>query len=749
MTVRPVLPAGSRPPARTSPTSLVTRWLREDARSDIPASLVVFLVAVPLSLGIAVASGAPAAAGIIAAIIGGIVAGILGGAPLQVSGPAAGLVVVVAETIGELGWAMMCVVTVLAGLVQIALGALRVGRLALSISPTVVRGMLAGIGISIMLAQLNVSLGSSSGPTAWANLTALPGSIAAVDLASVVCSAGVLAVLVLWPTLPRSVQVLPAPLAAVGILTVVAFVAFPQTARVDLGGSLLGHVGLPELGADVPVLGLVGAVLTVSLIASVESLLSAVAVDKMHGGPRARLNRELLGQGAANSLSGLLGGLPVTGVIVRSATNVTAGARTRASAVLHGVWVALFALVLVSVVEQIPIAALAGLLVYMGVKLVKPSEMREARGRRELWIYVLTVVTVLALNLIEGVMIGFVAAVVVVLVRAISTTVTVTRSGSAPDGRDFWLVEARGTMSFLSMPRVVGALAKVPPGAAVEVDLLVDYLDPAIDEQIAMWRDRYVADGGRVELQRSGIGAYPTAAGARSAPATLRPWLPWAMWQPEHDDDGPRHQQRLAGGIREFHRRTSPTLRPAFDELADGQSPDAFFLSCVDSRVVPNLLTSSGPGDLFTVRTMGNVIPSGDDVSVSAALEYAVDHLGVPTLVVCGHSGCGAMAAALGEERSGDVGRWLHHVDPVLAAWRGLHPVGEAARERGDSEVDQLAQVNVAVAVERLRAMVADRPEPPEVVGLYFRIDQGQLWLVREDGAVPLGDAERERLVSG
>ena len=186
--------------------------------------------------------------------------------------------------------------------------------------------------------------------------------------------------------------------------------------RVDLPGGLLDAIAFPLLPQG-DWAALAGGMLTVALIASVESLLSAVAVDRMHTGPRTKVDRELLGQGAANTMSGMLGGLPVTGVIVRSSANVAAGARTRLSAVLHGVWIAVFALLLAGLVEMIPLAALAGLLVVVGAKLVDRADIRAARDHGELIVYVGTVVGVLALNLLEGVGIGLALAGLLVLRR--------------------------------------------------------------------------------------------------------------------------------------------------------------------------------------------------------------------------------------------------------------------------------------------------------------------------------------------
>lgn len=741
----------STPSPTGEPARGLVDWARRNARFDLPASLVVFLVAVPLSLGIAVASEAPVAAGLVAAVVGGIVAGLVGGAPLQVSGPAAGLTVVVAETVAEFGWAATCAITVAAGLLQILLGVTRLGRYALAISPTVVHAMLAAIGISIALGQLNVALGSSSQPSAVGNLRQLGESLTSPNLQALVAAVAVVAILVAWPRLPARVKRIPGPLVAVVVVTVLAALALPAAPRVELGGSLLDQIGVLELPDGAP-LAVIGAILTVTLIASIESLLSAVAVDKLHGGPRARLDRELVGQGAANSLSGLLGGLPITGVIVRSSTNVAAGAKTRASAVLHGVWVLVFSLLLVAVVEQIPLAALAGLLIVMGTQLVKAPDLRTAKAHGELWIYLVTVAGVLALNLVEGVLIGLGCALALVLVRMARVRVEVRHAGAAADGRELWIVDVRGSLSFLASPLLVRRLAEIPDGQVVEIDLLVDYLDPAGHEQLEDWRGRYLDAGGTVVLEHAGPHEPGDDGGDRAvkaSPLSQRAWLPWSTWQNGQRDLGPdgTTAHPLAVGVREFHRRTTQTLRPVFEGLRDGQSPETVFLGCVDSRLVPNVLTSSGPGDLLTIRTMGNLVPAPEDLadaSVAAPVLYGVDEVGIRTVVVCGHSGCGAMTAALGgEPLDGPVGAWMRHADASVTAWRSGHPVGRSAAEAGWNEVDQLGQVNVSVALDRVRALLGpDRVAAVNLVGLFFRIDDGTVHVLRDHRFVSLTDGE-------
>jgi carbonic anhydrase len=464
-------------------------------RADLAASVVVFLVAVPLSLGIAVASGAPILTGLIAAIVGGVVAGLLGGSALQVSGPAAGLTVVVAELVINFGWPATCAITAAAGLVQVVLGLSRLGRFAQAIPPAVVHGMLAGIGGTIALAQLHVVLGGRPGTSAVSNLAELPRQLAEAHGSAVGIGLLTVVLVLVWPRLPGPLRAVPGPLVAVALATGLNATLGPafEAPRVELPGGLLSAVALPVLPAG-PWAGVAVGVLTVALIASVESLLSAVAVDRMHHGPRTDVNRELLGQGAANTLTGLVGGLPVTGVIVRSSTNVRAGARTRAAAVLHAVWIAVFTLALVWVVRMIPLATLAGLLVVVGVRLVKLSDLRAAARHRELALYLVTAVAVMALNLLEGVAIGLALAALMVLRRAVRARVRHHGPGSGDEHR----ITVEGAATFLCVPALSRVLAKVPDGAPARVDLAAHYIDHAAHEHLDAWARRQRATGASV-----------------------------------------------------------------------------------------------------------------------------------------------------------------------------------------------------------------------------------------------------------
>lgn len=463
-------------------------------RRDLPASLVVFLVAVPLSLGIALASGAPIIAGLIGAVAGGILTGLLAGSPLQVSGPAAGLTVVVAGLVQQFGWQTMCLITACAGAVQLILGFLKVARGTLVIAPAVVHGMLAGIGISIALAQIHVVFGGSPASSPIANVLAFPKQLAGMNPAAAGLGFLTIAILVGWKRLPgAALKAVPAPLVAVLLATVTSVLFKLDVARVDLPDKFeLTRLQLPAGWGAFAV-----AVLTVAVIASIESLLCAVATDKLHSGVRSNLDKELTAQGAGNLVSGLLGGLPITGVIVRSSANIMAGAASRWSAILHGVWVLLFALFLGSLIETIPLAVLAGLLVHVGVSLVNLHHIRDLTTHNEHYIYFATVLGVTCVNLLAGVGIGVALSVFFAIRRLSVTEVKIEQRGGK------WHVVIEGTMTFACVPRVNAELSKIPPGVSVDVDLAVDFIDHAAFESLHGWRQNHERTGGRVDIDET------------------------------------------------------------------------------------------------------------------------------------------------------------------------------------------------------------------------------------------------------
>lgn len=743
-------------------------------KHDVPASVVVFLVAVPLSLGIALASGAPVFSGLISAVIGGILCAVLGGSQRLVAGPAAGMVVIVAGLIQTFDFRIVCAITVLAGLLQILFGLSGVARWALGISPAVVHGMLAGIGVTIVLGQVHVLLGESAKSSPIENVQALPADIVSEHPWETLVGALTLAIMFLWPRLPRQVRAVPAALVAVVVATALAtFLDLPVT-RVEVPGDVLSQIGfaprLPESDMGAFVIGVIG----IALIASVENLLSAVAVDKMHDGPRSNLSRELIGQGTANAACGALGGLPVTGVIVRSSTNVQAGARSRWSAALHGVWILLFTVFLGDVISLVPMAALAGLLIHVGIKLVNIAHIRVAARHGDLAVYIGTIAGVVLLDLMKGVGIGLAIALVLMLRRALWTGVHVEQ------GDDGNHVVIEGALTFLSVPRLNQVLHQLPAGQVVHVDLIADYLDHSAFETLEDWRETYERLGGTVVVNEMG---HQWLDSSRRGEPTLRrkdatgsvpPFLAsWEQWQHDngHDDiaasavDSIRPADEpapinlaLQRGVDTYHRHTAPTLKRTMTSLAAGQQPRTLMITCADSRIVPNVITTSGPGDLFVVRNVGNLVPSYErasegtkDVAIGAALEYAVEVLGIEDIVVCGHTACGAMAAAADGAPDGMpmLDAWLEHdaaalLDLAEEPLPLLYPEPTGLSLTGP---DRLSVHNVARQVAHIKSYpfvtqaIAD--SRLKVAGMLFVVPTGRMFLVgdQESTMRPVGEA--------
>lgn len=732
---------------------------------------------------------------------------------------------VTADLIHRYGWRTTCAVTVLAGLAQLALGCVRVARTALAVSPAIVHGMLAGIGVTIAVAQLHIVLGGTPQSSVLANLRALPAQLADLHPADVAMSVLTLALLLLWPRVPgrlgHLMRKIPAALVAVAGATLTASLTGLSLAKVDLPSwSSHALAGLPEG----PVLGIAAAVLTTTLVCSVQSLLGAVAVDKLVAGQpglsarvgRSDLNRELLGQGAANIVSGALGGLPVAGVAVRSSANVQAGAVSRNSTMLHGVLVVVAALLMVPVLELIPLASLAALVMAVGIQMVSLHHIRTVTRHREVLVYAVTTLGVVFLGVLEGVLLGVTVAVAVALNRLAHTRIT------HDEKEGVHHVHVRGQLTFLAVPRLSRTLHLVPQGAHAVVELDGSFMDHAAYESLQDWQNAHTARGGSAELTgrrtgvrvtepgRTGSDATPadTATGATSEARTgtptastastacrCHPWTPWRNHQCEPPRSAPLNDpttestdrpapgtsapgtatpsgtgtdarpgagkdtgtgpggHQLARGISAFQRNTAPLVRGELARLArEGQRPSQLFLTCADSRLVTSMITSSGPGDLFVVRNVGNLVPppgeeSGDD-SVAAAIEYAVDVLRVRSITVCGHSGCGAMQALLNSEPGGaqtPLKRWLRHGLPSLErmADDGRPWARLTGRAPADA-VEQLCLTNVVQQLEHLRGHEsvarALREGALELHGMYFHVGEAQAYLLTEEDGDELFD---------
>jgi MFS superfamily sulfate permease-like transporter len=462
-------------------------------KRDLPASIVVFLVALPLCLGVALASGAPIVSGLVAGIIGGLVVAPLSGSPLMVSGPAAGLTTVVALAIGKLGgFEPFLVAVIIAGLLQLGFGAFKFGFIASYFPSPVIKGMLAAIGLILILKQVPHALGYDADPEgdfAFRQLdhettfSAFGEVLGRVEPAAALISLLGLGLLLLWerPAL-KALRLLPGPLVAVAVGLAINFVLSQVAPSLALTGDhlvrlpgdgtprgLFAELARPQWSAIMqPAVWTVG--VTIALVASLETLLSLEATDKLDPWKRkSPADRELLAQGAGNLLSGLSRGTPLTGVIVRSAANIESGAQTRLSAILHSVQLLLAVLLTPWLLNRIPLAALAAVLLHVGWKLAHPLHLVRAWqiGRDQFVPFFVTIGAIMVTDLLVGVMCGLLTATFFILrEHADAPGLTVV----SPPGAVLPRYSLGQQATFLSRVRIAKTLESLQPHSRVEID---------------------------------------------------------------------------------------------------------------------------------------------------------------------------------------------------------------------------------------------------------------------------------------
>lgn len=491
---------------------------------DFTASIVVFLVAMPLCMGIAIASGVPPEMGLVTGIIGGIVVGFMAGSPLQVSGPAAGLAVIVFEFVRDHGLSALGPMLILAGLLQVVAGMMRMGGLFRSISPAVVHGMLAGIGALIVIGQFHILFDAKPLSNGLENIAAMPARILglspfdlrATELALLI---GLLTIgiMLAWEKLrPSSLSLVPGALIGVTAATLVAYVLGFDIARVTVPDSISSAFTLPSDGFFAPLMepSVLLAAVAIAFIASAETLLSAAAVDRMHDGVRTDYNKELRAQGVGNLLCGAAGGLPMTGVIVRSSANVQAGAKTRMSTILHGIWILGFVALLPGLLREIPMAALGGVLVVTGWRLVSIDHVRHllhVHGRLPAMIWLVTFVLVVATDLLTGVLVGLALSLLELLPYRRSLKLGVAEQHEA----DVTHVTLKGTATFLSLTRLNSVLESLPHDRSVRLDLgALKGMDHTTAQTLGEWLARRRKGGGKVEVSGPDDIVRPLAAAA-------------------------------------------------------------------------------------------------------------------------------------------------------------------------------------------------------------------------------------------
>lgn len=479
-----------------------SRWLQ-----DFLPSIVVFLVALPLCMGVAIASGMPPAAGLLSGIIGGVVVGMISGSPFQVSGPTVSLALIVWDIINRLGVNALGLIVVLAGLLQICFGVLKLGRIFRAVSPAVVQGMLSGIGLLIVVSQFHVMLDASPKGSGLDNLLALPDMLVkvitlndGVHEAAALIGLLTISIILTWEKLPieKLRGALPPPLIAIVVSTIAASALDLSINRVQLPETIVSALKPLDFSA----IGqhgwiLLQQALVVALVGSAETLLTANALDRMLPGHKSKCDLELISQGIGNTLCGSIGALPTAGVIVRSSVNVRAGAHTKASTIMHGLWLLLFTLAFSSLLGLVPAASLAAVLVYAGYRLIdiRAAKRISEHGRPELLIYILTVIAILTTNLLTGVLVG-------VTLSAVKLLYVFCQLNIIKDQHHGRItLQLVGAATFLSLPKLAEVLDELPVDTELHVDFSrLTYIDHASLDLLMKWEAQYKTQGGTLTI---------------------------------------------------------------------------------------------------------------------------------------------------------------------------------------------------------------------------------------------------------
>ena len=691
---------------------------------DLIAGLVVFLVAIPLCLGIALASNAPLFSGVLAGIIGGIVVGSVSRSHTSVSGPAAGLTAIVSAQIAGLGsFDAFLLAVMIGGMIQIALGLARAGFLSAFFPSSVIKGLLAAIGVILILKQIPHLLGHDTDPEGemsfsqpdhentlseiYAMLGDLHSGAATIGLLSIV-------ILVAWSKIPfLKKSIVPAPLVVVvfGVAMNKLFQIFgggwtvkgSHLVQVPISNDLREFVGflrLPDFSQwSNPAVYTAG--LTIAIVASLETLLNLEATDKLDPKQRSSpSSRELLAQGVGNVVAGLIGAIPVTSVIVRSSVNINAGGQTKLATIVHGLLLLVSVMFLPIWLNLIPLSALAAILLVTGAKLASPALVRQMwnEGRYQFAPFALTVVSIVLTDLLVGIGIGMAISLAFIL----SSNVRRPLRGIMEHhlGGDVLHVELANQVSFLNRAALDQVFESIPRGGHILLDAEnTVYIDPDILSMIRDFKEK--------------------TAPVRGVQVSLRGFRDRYKFRNEiqYVDYSTRELQGLLTsaqvlrilkeGNERFRsgQRLTRDLGEQLKATAVGQHPLAVVLSCIDSRTPAELILDLGLGDIFSIRIAGNITSP----KVLGSMEYGCAVAGARLIVVLGHTQCGAVTAAVNlacSKANAEQATGCQHLEPIISEIQlaidqdSCDRMEQLSASQQAEFVDSVARRNVALSVQ-------------------------------------------------
>lgn len=682
---------------------------------DFVAAIVVFLVAVPLCLGIALASGAPLFSGILSGIIGGIVVGSFSGSHVSVSGPAAGMAAVVIAAITQLGdFHLFLLALVLAGLIQILIGVFKAGFIADYVPSNVVQGLLCAIGILLIIKQLPLAFTLSADfnelktnlleTTEGFSLSPLLALSHHINSGAMLITFLSLSILVHFDlTKNKFLKEMPSPIVVVivGVLLNEVFIwthlpliqDSPQLVNIPKTSGIyefFSQLEYPNWSAWTnPKIYLYALIL--SIVASLETLLNFKAGEKLDKKRRhSPSNQELIAQGVGNMTAGFIGGIPITSVIIRTSINIQAGSKTKMSTILHGVFILLSVMLLPGVLNKIPLSSLAAILIYTGYKLNKPIIYKNiySQGWDRFIPFIVTVVSIIVFNLLTGIVIGLAISLFYILKSNSQARIDIFKE-IYPTGVISRLVLPQ-QLTFLNKATLVAELSSIPKHTQLIIDArYTQYLDKEILELLYEFKDekapnRHIAlnligfkDHYKVHNYIDFINVTTYDVQYNLSPAQVLNVL--------HEGN-----QRFLHDVR-IHRSNRMDIK----YTAKMQHPIAVVLGCIDSRVPVETIFDMSFGDIFCVRIAGNVI--NDDVL--ASIEYACNVVGAKLIVVLGHTRCGAIQSACDGIEMGHITQLLSKIKPaVIAETKTL----ENRTGQNASFVEQVTELNIANTLQHI-----------------------------------------------
>ncbi len=711
----------------------------QNLRNDLPAGIAVFFVAVPLCIGIAHASGAPLISGLISGVIGGVMIGFFSNSQLSVSGPAAGLTAIALLGIQNLGsFDAFLLATCIAGLMQIIFGVLRTGAIANYIPNAVIKGMISAIGVILIIKQFPHIIGydiEEMGVEEFSvnqldmNEKYIESKDTESNTFSIIFHAinnlnrGVLFIgivsllfLFIWDkTLAKKIKTIPSSLLVVLIGILISYVSehiffythlnaehFVEIPSISGIKGFVHVTTFPDWGAfSNPKLYITA--FTIAIVASVETLLAIEAVDKLDTQlRRTNANRELIAQGIGNTFAGLLGGLPMTSVIVRGSVNVSAGAKSKLSTIIHGLFILIAVLFFAQYMNLIPLASLAAVLVYTGYKLVKPQLIFQLykKGWEQLLPFLVTVIAVVTTDLLVGVSIGILFSAVFIVKESYKATIM--RVIDHGKRKRILLGE---NITFLHKPKLLKILDEMPENTTVEIDGSHSfYIDKDMLEVIEEFKLK--AKQKNIELIIGGIKS---------------------MANEELKESMKRTYEKLFVNNNKWVEEKLKQDPEYFKDLAKGQTPQYLFIGCSDSRVPANEITGTHPGEMFVQRNIANLVVN-TDVNLMSVVQYSVEVLNVKHVIVCGHYGCGGIKAAMEDTAHGLIDKWLRNIKDVYR----IHREELDAIKDPEKHHRRLVELNVREQVYNLMKTSFIQKNRmlygfPEVHGWVYDIEDGHL----------------------